>query len=190
MSIHDYKIEYIKHIKGYIRKQYLDFLIKNGNESYSFYKHSLKFSKKLFIYKTQENIQGIIGFSNTISLEKSIHIPSYSILYIQFIYCKDKELFEYMIKNISKYAFDNNIPCIFIKHTVLYDDILISLEYDSVDCGYICVNESKCLKCNNNDYSSSAYYKEVLNVNSNRTIYDNNYNPNKIYNSCDLFYDI
>ena len=36
------------------RNLYLKFLVSNGNESYIFYKHSVKFSKKMFIYKVNE----------------------------------------------------------------------------------------------------------------------------------------
>ena len=37
----------IKHLKGYIWKQYLDFLIKNGSETKEFYKYAIKYSKKM-----------------------------------------------------------------------------------------------------------------------------------------------
>ena len=185
----------IKHLKGYIRKQYLEFLVTNGSETKQFYKYALKFSKKMILYKNlenAENIEGIIGFSNTISVEKDIRRASYPILYIKFIYCKDKQLFELMITNIIKYAVDNNIPRIFIQHSILYDDILINLEFGKGYCGDNCINESICLLCYNNPYNYEpySYYKDVLDEKSYRTIYCKEYDPNKSYNSTDLFYDL
>jgi hypothetical protein len=179
----------IRHLKGHIRKQYLDFLIKNGYETKQFYKYALKYSRKLFLYKNGVNIEGIIGFSNTISLEKDIRRASYPILYIKFIYCKDKQLFELMITNIIKYAVDNNIPRIFIQHSILYDDILINLEFDKGYCGDNCINESICLICYNNPYNYEpySYYKDVLDEKSYRTIYNYEYDPNKLYDSYDDF---
>ncbi len=168
---------FIKHLKGYIRRQYLEFLVKNGSETRQFYKYALHNSNKLIIYKSNENdeIIGIIGFKHCISLEKCILTPHYPILYIPFVYSINDTVFKYIVDDITEYSLNNNIPCIYFSHIFLYQHILIELNYINSECCFsFVIGDYDCIKCFHND-PGLPYHKTILNVNDCRHIYTNEY---------------
>jgi hypothetical protein len=169
--INKYEILFIKQLKRYIRKKYLDFLIKFGKESYKFYKHALDTSKKLFLYKENNVIKGIIGFSHNISLEKSKDRASYCILHIRCIYYDNKILFEKMLNDIENYANKNNFPRIIFNHMNTDEDTIVRLGYDNIYCACICLCSGLCIKCDEKDIFSQSYYKDLIECKDNYRLY-------------------
>lgn len=169
--LESYERIYINNITKNNRKFYLEFLISYGFETYKFYKHAIKYSKKMLVYKENDIIKGIIGFSHNISLEMSKLMPSYCILNIRLIYCNEKQLFEQLLTDITRYAIENRLPCIYINHMKLYDNVIIESEYNKCSCNYICLSSGICIKCYENDIFSNSYYKDINDCNINRYIF-------------------
>lgn len=146
---------------------YLNYLLSRGDESYNFYKHSIKFSKKMFIYKINNEIKGILGFSHNLSIEKSAARASYSMVHIRLIYCNDKLIFIKMMNDIEKYAMDKKIPLIIINHMKLYDTILLELDYTKYYCDFI----GKCFNCKEGYSEEKLSYKELVDCDTQRFYY-------------------
>jgi hypothetical protein len=158
---------FIKRLKKDTRNLYLNFLVSNGNELNIFYKHSVKFSKKMFIYKVNDEIKGIVGFSHNLTVEKSAVRASYSMVHIRLIYCNDIQLFKKMMNDIEKYTMDKKIPLIVINHMKLYDTVLKELDYENYYCDFIGV----CFNCIEGLIEYKLYSKELFDCDTNRFYY-------------------
>jgi hypothetical protein len=175
----------IRHLKGYIRKQYLEFLVKNGQETYKFYKHALKICRCIYLYraKNTNDIKGIFGIYDTVSIEKWVATPVKCICFVSFIYCQDRDLFTHILRDIEQYAHLHGQPFIAFNHMTTYNDILIQSKYKVDDCSKhtICIN---CIQRDfggKYDYKSNSYFKVIFNPELSRKVYDKAYDPNRDY---------
>jgi hypothetical protein len=158
MSI-NYEMICLSRLKFHSKLPYLKFLIKYGSESYQYYKHSIKKSKRLFIYTFNSDITAIIGISDTISIVQSIDRPSWCICKIQFIYCTSESLLYTILKDIDIYANNHNQSQIHITHVTAHQSILINNNYypDEYDI---------CMYCHmfHNLNVQHDYMKDVVNT--------------------------
>jgi hypothetical protein len=157
-----YDVILIKHLKRQSRKKYLDFLLKNGSETYHFYKYALKLSKCLFIYinKQDGDINGIAGFSEGIILFKSIDIPSSCFLHLRLTYSTNKDLYMNIINDITAYSLNKQKRHIFISDNTIYSNELIEKGYVSSSCYHISSGNcySKHIRCKDDH----VYTKDII----------------------------
>jgi hypothetical protein len=183
-----YDCTIIRHLKGYIRKPYLEFLLNNGCETRRFYKHALKIAKKLYIYRDPNirEIKGILGINDTVSIEKSVTTPMISICFIPFIYCTDDNLFRRMIKDIEEYAMKHGQPWIAMAHMLNNDTMLLEAGYERdeyedyprrIFCAYCEYKEYPCVY----NVDACSYIKDIFDKKLARIIYCKEYDPNKDY---------
>jgi hypothetical protein len=184
----EYDCTIIRHLKSHIRKPYLELLAANGCETRRFYKHALKISKKLYIYRepTTQEIKGILGINDTVSIEKCVTTPMIPICFIPFIYCTDDNLFGQMIKNIEDYAMKHGQPWIVIAHMVNNDAMLLEAGYEKdiydeyhhrIFCVYCEYEEYPCVY----NVDAGTYIKDIFDKKLARIIYCKEYDPNKDY---------
>ena len=173
-----YECKIIRHLRRKTRGIYLNFLIENGLESRQFYKYALKRAKKLILCSQDGVICGIVGFSDSIAIVKSVTIPRWFILDISFIYCIDNMLlFKYMIELMAEYALNHDQCEIIFRHvhTPVHIESLLAEGYHSSECQYCSTALNK--------WSEHDFYKEVSNITTCRKIYDKYYDPNFDYKS-------
>ena len=172
----------IRHLKGYIRKRYLEFLIKHGPETYKFYKHALKICRCIYLYKDKNtnDIKAIFGIYDTVSIEKYVYTPARCICFISFMYCPNTDLFRYLLSDIEQYAHCHGQPLIVFNHMKIHHNILIESHYDIDDC----TTHTTCINCDQqyND-NTNSYYKVISDVDKSRQIYDKKYDPNRDYDA-------
>jgi hypothetical protein len=184
----EYDCTIIRHLKSYIRKPYLELLAANGCETRRFYKHALKISKKLYIYRDQitRAVIGILGITDTISIEKSVRTPVIPICFIPFIYCTDDNLFRRMIKDIEDYAMKHGQPWIVTAHMINNDAMLLEAGYEKdiyddyhhrIFCVYCEYEEYPCVY----NVNAGSYIKDIFDKDLAKIIYCKQYDPNIDY---------
>lgn len=184
----EYDCTIIRHLKSHIRKPYLELLAANGCETRRFYKHALKISKKLYIYRetTTQEIKGILGITDTISIEKSVRTPVIPICFIPFIYCTNDNLFRQMIKDIENYAMKHGQPWIVTAHMVNNDAMLLEAGYEKdiydeyhhrIFCVYCEYEEYPCVY----NVDAGSYIKDIFDKKLAKIIYHKKYDPNIDY---------
>jgi hypothetical protein len=158
----------------------------NGCETRRFYKHALKISKKLYIYRdsnTQE-IKGMLGINDITSIEKCVTTPMIPICFVPFIYCHDDSLFREMIKDVEEYAMKHGQPWITIGHMINNDKILLELGYEIDED---CTGRIFCVYCEYKEYPCTynvngiAYFKDIFDKKLVKIIHCKQYDPNKDY---------
>ena len=157
-----YNVVLIQNLKGHSRKQYLDFLLKHGSESYHFYKYALKLSKRLFLYTDKQDgtIKGIAGFSEGIIIFKSLHEPSSCFTHLRLTYCINNDLYKQIINDITVYSFKKRKRHIFISDDNPYNSELTQLGYTLTWCHHVSSGNcySKSVRCDDDH----VYSKDII----------------------------